>query len=118
MFEDLKSFGVPILAVGDHGQLPPVRGTFNLMEKPDIRLTKIHRQAENDPIVRLSILAREEGQIPFGQHGDACLKTGDESIVNNISDPKEWCMITGTNRKRVERNRWAQIGRASCRERV
>lgn len=108
LYDELCRFDAPILAVGDHGQLPPVKGSFNLMQSPDIRLTKIHRQAENDPIIRLSILAREEGKIPFGQYGDSCLKTSDESVVNAIQDPKEWTIITGTNKKRVERNRWAR----------
>lgn len=67
--EDMLSFGVPILAVGDHGQLPPVMGKFNLMEDPDIRLEKIMRQAEGHPIVKVSMLAREEGEIPVGEYG-------------------------------------------------
>jgi exodeoxyribonuclease-5 len=108
IYEELRTFNSPILAVGDHGQLPPVKGSFNLMQNPEIRLTKIHRQAEGDPIIRLSILAREEGQIPFGEHGEGCIKTNDESIVNAIENPKEWTLITGTNKKRVERNRWAR----------
>lgn len=44
--KDLRSFGLPIIYVGDHGQLEPVadRG-FNLMENPDITLEKVHRNA-------------------------------------------------------------------------
>lgn len=61
MFEDLKSYRVPILAVGDHGQLPPVKGQFNLMMQPDVRLERIHRQAEGNPIIRLSVAIRERG---------------------------------------------------------
>lgn len=61
MFDDLKSYGVPILAVGDHGQLPPVKGQFNLMTRPDVRLEHIHRQAEGNPIIRLSVGIRERG---------------------------------------------------------
>jgi exodeoxyribonuclease-5 len=47
---DLQSYGIPIVAVGDHGQLPPVRGNFNLMQDPQIKLEKIHRQNEGNPI--------------------------------------------------------------------
>lgn len=64
MFNDLASFGIPILAVGDHGQLPPVIGTFNLMEKPDIRLETIHRQAADSPILALADFVRRYGQVP------------------------------------------------------
>jgi exodeoxyribonuclease V len=43
--EDLQSFGMPIIYVGDHGQLEPVDGNFNLMETPDYALEEIHRNA-------------------------------------------------------------------------
>lgn len=53
-----------ILAVGDHGQLPPVGGSASLMDKPDLRLEKIHRQAEGNPILELSQIIREYGALP------------------------------------------------------
>ncbi len=61
---DLQSYGVPILAVGDHGQLPPVGGSGTLMKNPHLRLEKIHRQAEGNPIIALSKIIRETGRIP------------------------------------------------------
>lgn len=45
---DLRSFGLPIVFVGDHGQLEPVsadRDGFCLMREPDVTLEKIHRNA-------------------------------------------------------------------------
>jgi exodeoxyribonuclease-5 len=63
MLSDLLSFGVPILAVGDHGQLPPVKGTGSLMRAPQIRLERIHRQAEGNPIIALSKAIRETGDF-------------------------------------------------------
>lgn len=111
IYNKLLEFNVPILAIGDHGQLPPIKGSFNLMANPQIRLTRIHRQAENDPIIRMSIHARDDGRIPFGDHGNGssiCLKTDDESFVDKTVNPLEWAIIAGTNRKRVERNKWAR----------
>jgi exodeoxyribonuclease-5 len=64
MLADLRGYGVPILAVGDHGQLPPVSGTGSLMKSPNLRLEKIHRQAEGNPIIALSKMIREEGRLP------------------------------------------------------
>jgi exodeoxyribonuclease-5 len=64
LYEDLRSYGIPILAVGDHGQLPPVFGSFSLMENPQLRLEKIHRQAEDSPILALSEFVRRTGQVP------------------------------------------------------
>lgn len=45
IYEDLKSFGIPLIFVGDHGQLEPVGSNFNLMGNPDLKLEKIHRNA-------------------------------------------------------------------------
>ena len=42
---DLLSYDLPIIYVGDHGQLPPVEGNLNLMTNPDVTLTTIHRNA-------------------------------------------------------------------------
>ena len=63
LLKDLASFGVPVLAVGDHGQLPPVMATGNLMKEPALRLEKIHRQAEGSPIIALAHHIRAEGRL-------------------------------------------------------
>ncbi len=65
VLEDLKSFRRPILAIGDHGQLPPISGPSVLMQEPDLRLEKIHRQAEGSPIIQLSKTIRETGRVPM-----------------------------------------------------
>lgn len=64
LFRDLQAYDIPILAVGDHGQLPPVMGSFNLMEKPMLKLETIHRQAQDSPILALSEFIRRVGQVP------------------------------------------------------
>lgn len=65
IWRDLLSYHRPIVAVGDHGQLPPVGDTFNLITNPDYTLTEIHRQALNSPIIKLSKFIRENGYVPF-----------------------------------------------------
>lgn len=45
IYQDLCSFGLPIIFVGDHGQLEPVGEGIKLMNNPDFRLEKIHRNA-------------------------------------------------------------------------
>ena len=66
---DLLSFKVPILALGDPGQLPPVQGVRFFHQEPDVLLEEIHRQAAGDPIIRLATLARLGKPIPCGQYG-------------------------------------------------
>jgi exodeoxyribonuclease-5 len=67
IYDDLEALGLPILAVGDHGQLAPVQGRdFNLMGAPDLRLERIHRQAEGNPVIQLSAEVRRTGRIDPG----------------------------------------------------
>jgi exodeoxyribonuclease-5 len=67
---DLLSFGKPVLVLGDPGQLPPVKGGgFFTEAEPDMMLDEVHRQAENDPIIRLSMIARAGGRLTRGDYG-------------------------------------------------
>jgi exodeoxyribonuclease V len=43
--EDLQSYELPMIIIGDHGQLEPIGNSFNLMENPDYVLEEIHRNA-------------------------------------------------------------------------
>jgi exodeoxyribonuclease V len=104
LFNDLKSFHIPILAVGDHGQLPPIKDTFNLMKEPDIKLEKIHRQAENDPIVKLSIIARTKGEISLGNYGDNVKKVKSLKELLDISNPTDYLIMCGMNKTRIGLN--------------
>ncbi len=63
LLDDLKSYGIPIVLVGDHGQLEPVQDV-SILSRPDFRLEKIHRQAEKNPIIRLANEVRKHGDIP------------------------------------------------------
>jgi exodeoxyribonuclease-5 len=74
LWRDLTCHGVPVLAIGDHGQLPPVRSAFSLMTSPDFRLEEIHRQAAGSPILQVARWAREQGQIPHGWYGENVVK--------------------------------------------
>src|SRR6195952_4505950 len=53
---DLMSFECPLLVLGDPAQLPPIQGGgFFTESEPDVMLTEVHRQAEDNPIIRLSM---------------------------------------------------------------
>ncbi len=69
IWKDLLSFKIPILAVGDHGQLPPVGSSFNLMAEPQLRLERIFRQAEDSPVIEVATLARTTGELPVREFG-------------------------------------------------
>lgn len=62
LLKDLKSFGKPIIFVGDPGQLPPVsKDNPNIMRKPNFTLQTVHRQAAESPIIQFATRVRLGG---------------------------------------------------------
>lgn len=54
MAQDIESFGVPVLVLGDKAQLPPIEGGgYYTKREPDYRLTEVHRQALESPVYAL-----------------------------------------------------------------
>ncbi|HUC86714.1 MAG TPA: AAA family ATPase [Candidatus Saccharimonadales bacterium] len=111
LWQDLLSFKLPILAIGDHGQLPPVGGQFNLMAEPQIRLERVYRQVEDSPIVEVATLARTTGQIPPGRYGPTVIKydragadIGSEMEELLEAWRAEWLVLCGYNHTRVRLN--------------
>ncbi len=69
---DLLSFGTKVLVLGDPFQLPPVQGAgFFTAAEPDMMLTEIHRQAADNPIIRMSMDIREGGYLEHGRYGES-----------------------------------------------
>ena len=69
---DLLSFGQPVLVLGDPAQLPPVKGGGFFTEgEPDVMLTEVHRQAQDNPIIHMSMKVREGGRLDPGPHGES-----------------------------------------------
>ena len=76
MGEDLESFGIPILYLGDPGQLPPVFGASHLKKRrPDYQLREIHRQAKESQIIRLATQMRKGNfdALRYGEYGDVSI---------------------------------------------
>src|SRR5260370_25071110 len=69
---DLMSFECPLLVLGDPAQLPPIQGGGYFTDcEPDAMLTEVHRQAQNDPIVRMSMDVREGRELDIGRYGES-----------------------------------------------
>jgi exodeoxyribonuclease V len=102
--EDALSFGVPVVFVGDHGQLPPVGTNAGLMLDPMLRLETIHRQALDNPILRLAKAFREGRNVPHwtDQHGRLSILPRSE-FWDELSPERQ--VIVGFNRTRHEVNR-------------
>jgi exodeoxyribonuclease-5 len=101
---DLLSFGKPVLVLGDPAQLPPVKGGgFFTETEPDVMLTDVHRQAQDNPIVRLSMLVREGGALSFGDFGVA--KVISKRDIDSVAVTKADQVLVGLNRTRRNYNR-------------
>ena len=107
---DLMSFGVPVLVLGDPAQLPPVQGGgFFTDVEPDAMLTEVHRQAQDDPIVRLSMQVRD------GERLRARANTARPSVVRRADfDPQR---ALETDQILVGRNATRRAYNARMRER-
>ena len=96
---DLLSFGKPILVLGDPAQLPPVKGAgFFTESEPDVMLTEIHRQARDNPIIRLSQTIREGGEVAYGDYGEAQVIRRDEIDAEQVMAADQ--VLVGLNKTR------------------
>lgn len=109
----VKNWGGRILFVGDHGQLPPVEGTFSVMENPDLRLEEIHRQAKGNPIIELATKVRLGESITELRKGDfdAGYVIGQSAFDWATSNTKDWQAIVRTNISRNLINMLTVMGR-------
>jgi len=105
VYEDLLTFDVPLIFVGDHGQLEPVGSDdFNLMGNPQIVLETIHRNAGE--IAHFASHLRNGGLASDWQ----CNPDGKVSIItveqlsksDTITDAEQ--IICAFNKTRVQLN--------------
>jgi len=100
-WENMRSFGKPIIAIGDPGQLEPIGDDPKLMHDPDITLTEIHRQGEHSTIIQFATHIRMGKQIRKGTKGDVTI--GGQDL---FWDSLGWAdvLLCGFNRTRVSTN--------------
>ena len=107
MLWDIMEFGVKILLCGDNAQLPPVEGFNTYLKEPNITLRKIVRQQLDNPIIKLSEMAREGKYIPFGRYSENVIVMSKRMLVG---EQRELCLtradqiICGINKTRTAIN--------------
>jgi ATP-dependent exoDNAse (exonuclease V) alpha subunit len=100
---DLLSFGTKVLVLGDPFQLPPVQGAgFFTDVEPDIMLTEIHRQAQDNPIIRLSMDIREGEWLERGRYGESRVIAKSEVDREEVLAADQ--VLVGRNKTRTEYN--------------
>jgi len=105
--EDILSFNLPIIVLGDLNQLPPVFGDSYFLQKPDSVLTQVMRQMENDPIVHLSQRAIRGEYLNIGKYGPMCFVI-DKEVINDNLLIKSDIVICGKNKTREDINNYVR----------
>lgn len=118
ILQDLCTFGIPIIALGDPGQLPPVKGEGALFKGvPNARLTEILRQALDSDIIKWSMWARQKRALPmsdsdnlFDPEVEVCRVP--KSMLNDETVWRAWqehdITICWRNKTRNELNMWVR----------
>src|ERR1700753_298604 len=103
MGRDLLSFECPLLVLGDPAQLPPIQGAgFFTSPEPDAMLTGGHRQAEDDPIVRMSMDVREGRELDIGRYGESEVVSRSELDPDRVMSADQ--VLVGRNNTRRSYN--------------
>jgi len=106
---DLMSFGTPILVLGDPGQLPPISGGgFFTDHEPDYLLTEIHRQARDNPIIRLALDVREGREFMRGDYGTAQV-IGREDVTQDLVMKADQVLVGRNNTRRRYNRRLREL---------
>lgn len=101
---NLLSFGLPVVALGDLNQLPPVFGNSFFLQKPNVILKQIMRQEEGNPVIWLSQQILEGNRLKPGVYGNsAVLKKED---MNDFHFKHADIILTSTNRLRYNVNNY------------
>lgn len=99
---DLLSFRVPILVLGDPGQLPPIEGSGFFDAQADFMLEEVHRQAAESPVIQLAMKARLGKSLPYGVYGDSRVITRAKVGLEEALGVSQ--IICGGNKTRVVLN--------------
>lgn len=104
MSDDLLSFGIKVLAMGDRFQLPPVFGKSEFLINPDAELFEIMRQKAGDPIIHIADMARKGIQIPYGKYGPRCFVVDEKILDHKEIYLKPDIILCGKNKTRQKIN--------------
>ena len=100
--EDLASFGLPIIFLGDENQISPPFGSRFIERDPNVTLRQIMRQSENDPIVWLCQQIIHNRRLEPGQYGNSMVLRKEQ--INREIMIKSDIIITQSNQLRYQTN--------------
>ena len=93
----IDSMGIPVIAMGDIDQLPPIAGKPGYLTNPNTVhfLTEIMRQAEGNTIITFSQLAIQGREIPIGHYKNVDVIYDDQLTDKMIANSR--IVICGKN---------------------
>lgn len=102
IYDNMKYFNLPIIFIGDHGQLEPVGTKFNLIKSPNVKLEKIHRNANN--IAKFAdFLRKDNGAINYKSEDTSVSLTSKKLIsIEQMMDADQ--IICAFNKTRLNIN--------------
>jgi exodeoxyribonuclease V len=93
-----------VRVLGDPAQLPPVKGAGFFTEgSPDVMLTEVHRQAVDNPIIKMSVVVREGGRLSLGAYGKSLVITRRDIETGTVTAADQ--LLVGLNRTRHAYNK-------------
>ena len=110
----LGQVGAKVLWVGDHEQLPPVDGSWGVdLANATAKLTTVHRQALESPVLEFATMIRENRMREFNNWGGDVTKQAvtvqDAAAWRGADDSR--VLLTWTNKVRKQANKLIRAGR-------
>jgi len=103
LFKDIKSYDLPIIVIGDPGQLELIGENAKLMHSPDIVLDTIHRY--DNSVAEFAQYVRINGEYSIGEYPNIQIKPKSE-----YKKPTQGVILTGFNKTRVAINKTFHTG--------
>lgn len=104
IYRDLISFDLPIIFVGDHGQLEPVGEDIYLMKNPDFKLETVHRNAGD--IALFAHHLRNDGHAEDFPKSDLIKIVQKKDCTSDLTEVDQ--IICAKNDTRVAINRYVR----------
>lgn len=112
ILDDLLSFGIPVIAVGDPFQLPPVGSKdSDLLIHPDVTLEEIMRQDEGSAIVYLAEKIRKGLPLKDDESAPGCIwQMSKRTVDDDTENIFKWAdqIIAGRNATVAKINQMAR----------
>jgi exodeoxyribonuclease-5 len=102
---DLMSFNVPMIVIGDNAQLPPIFGESYFLNKPDVTLTDLMRQSEDSDIVKIATMVRLGIPLSYKDYPGGSRIIRKKEVTDEMLMTSDIC-ICGKNDTRRDLNKY------------